>query len=81
LRGWSRGTGYELRFPSGVVDAVQLRRPADRRVHGPVATIDTHVPLPRQRDDSQSGGRCDVGRTVVCWPGDGVDRHPRDVAG
>jgi hypothetical protein len=24
---------------------------------------------------------CDVGRTAVCWPGDGVDRHPRDVAG
>jgi hypothetical protein len=41
---------------------VQLRRPADRRVHGPVATRDAHVPPPRRRDDSQSGGGRDVGR-------------------
>jgi hypothetical protein len=54
--------------------------PADRRVHGPVATRDTHVPLPYWRDDSQSEGRRDVGRTTVCWPGNGVDRHPHDVA-
>jgi hypothetical protein len=67
--------------PGGAVDAVQLRRPANCRVHGPVATRDAHVPLPRRRDDSQSGGRRDVGRTVVCWVGDGADRHPRDVAG
>jgi hypothetical protein len=32
--------------PGRAVDAVQLRRPADRRVHGLVATRDTHVPLP-----------------------------------
>jgi hypothetical protein len=61
---------------SGAVDAVQLRRPIDRRVHGPVATRDAHVPLPRWRDDSGSGGRRDVGRTAVCWAGDGADRHP-----
>jgi hypothetical protein len=36
--------------------------------------------FPRRRDDSQSKGRRDVGRTAVCWPGDGVDRHPRNVA-
>jgi hypothetical protein len=81
LRGWSRGTGYELRFPGRAVDVVQLRRPADRHVHGPLATGDAHIPLPRLRDDSESGGRRDVGRTIVCWAGDGADRHPRDVAG
>jgi hypothetical protein len=80
LRGWSRGTGYELRFPGGAVDAVLLRRLANHRVHGPVATRDTHVSLLRRRDDAQSGGRRDVGRTAMCWRGDGVDRHPRDVA-
>jgi hypothetical protein len=62
-------------------DAVQLRCPADRRDHGPVATRDAHVPLPRQRDDSQSGGCRDVGRIAVCWRSDGVDRYPCDVAG
>jgi hypothetical protein len=66
---------------TGLLPEVQLRRPADRRVHGPVATRDANVPPPRRRDDSQSGGRCDVERTVVCWRGDGADRHPRDVAG
>jgi hypothetical protein len=30
--------------------------------------------------ETQSGGRRDVGMTVVCWRGDGADRHPRDVA-
>jgi hypothetical protein len=30
---------------------VQLRLPADHRIHGPVVTRDTHVPLPRRRDD------------------------------
>jgi hypothetical protein len=55
-----------------VVDAVQLRRPADRHVHGPMATRDAHIPLPRWRDDSQSGGRRDVGRIAVCWAGDGA---------
>jgi hypothetical protein len=64
--------------PGGAVDAVQLRRPVDRRVHGPVATRNAHVPLPRRQDDSQSGGRW---RIVVCWRGDGAYRHPRDVAG
>jgi hypothetical protein len=54
---------------------------ANRRVHGPVATKDAHVPLPYRRDDPQSGGRRDVGRTAVCWVGDGADRHPRNVAG
>jgi hypothetical protein len=54
-----------------VVDAFQLRRPVDRRVHGPVVTRDTHVPLPRRRDDAQSGGHHDVERTAVCWRGDG----------
>jgi hypothetical protein len=29
--------------PGGAVDAVLLRRPADPRVHGPVATKDTHT--------------------------------------
>jgi hypothetical protein len=37
---------------------------------------ETHVPLPRRRDDSQSGERRDVGRTAMCWPGSGADRHP-----
>jgi hypothetical protein len=36
----------------GAVDEVQLRGPADRRVPGPVATRDAHVPPPRRRDDS-----------------------------
>jgi hypothetical protein len=60
---------------------VQLRRRVDRRIHGPVVTRDAHVPLPRRQDDFQSGGRRDVGRTIVCWAGDGANRHPRDVAG
>jgi hypothetical protein len=40
-----------------------------RTIHGP----HTHVPLPRRRDDSQSRGRRDVGRTVVCWRGEWAD--------
>jgi hypothetical protein len=64
----------------GAIGAVQLRHLANRRVHGPVATRDTHIPLPCRRDDAQSGGRRDVGRTAMCWRGDGADRHPRDVA-
>jgi hypothetical protein len=39
----------------------------------PVATRDVHVPPPHRRDDSQSGGHRDVGRTAVCWRGDGAD--------
>jgi hypothetical protein len=42
-----------------------------------VATRDTHVPLPRRRDDAQSGGRRDVGRIAVCWWGWGWSTSPQ----
>jgi hypothetical protein len=81
LRSWSRGTSYELRFPGRSGWHGSTTTPVDRLVHGPVATRDAHVPPLCRRDDSQSRGRRYVGRTVVCWAGDGAHRHTRDVTG
>jgi hypothetical protein len=60
LRGWSRGTGYELRFPGRSGWPVHLRRPADCRVHGPVTTRDRRSTSPSARWHS-------VWRTSRCW--------------